>query len=79
MMASAAFHRYAEPHQISRRFLQLSIRSLTLGMSTLMLSLGLDCYLTARIILKQRLLSGLIAGALVEFFPSLWFVLPRLA
>lgn len=77
-MGPAAYHRQAEPHEISQRFLKFSSALLSCGMFTLMLSLLTDCYLIAQIILKQQTLSLVIAGGLGVFYFGLWFVLPRL-
>jgi hypothetical protein len=43
----------------------------------LMIGIGLDFYLIARVILGARLLSGVLAGVLVAVFSMLWFGLPR--
>src|SRR4051812_44067830 len=77
-MAPAAYHRQAEPHQITRRFLTLASRMLSVGMFSLMLSLELDCYLIARIVLQQQLVSLLITLTLGFLYVGLWFVFPWL-
>lgn len=77
-MAPAAYQRQAEPHQITRRFLTLTSRMLSVGMFTLMLSLLLDCYLIAWIILRQKVVSVLITLTLGLLYVGLWFVFPRL-
>ncbi len=76
VMTPAAYHRQAEPHEISATFLRLSTVLLTLGMFTLMLSLAIDSYLIARIILEQRLLSAALTAGLGAVMFGLWFVLP---
>lgn len=76
VMTPAAYHRQAEPHEISCTFLRLSMVLLTLGMFMLLLSIEFDCYLIARIILGQQLLSAVLAGALGLVMLGLWFVLP---
>lgn len=77
LMSPAAYQRQAEPHQITARFVRLSSLLLTAGMFVLMLSIQVNCYLIARIILKQQLPSLLLAGGLGVLFSGLWFVLPR--
>ena len=79
LMTPAAYHRQAEPHQISRTFLQLSSRLLTLGMFALMLSIEVNCYLISHVILKRKLVSGVIAAGLGLWFLGLWFAFPRWA
>lgn len=76
LMTPAAYHRQAEPHRISRTFTRLSSTLLTLGMFTLMLSIQADCYLIARIILQQKLLSFFLSLVLGLLLVGLWFVLP---
>lgn len=78
MMTPAAYHRQAEQHSVSQRFLALASRLITLGMFTLMLALTLDCYLVAGIILRSALGALFIALGLALIFVSLWFVMPRL-
>ncbi|MFO0578119.1 MAG: DUF6328 family protein [Polyangia bacterium] len=78
MMTPAAYHRQAEQHSVSQRFLVLASRLLTLGMFTLMLALSLDCYLVAGIILRSAWFALFIAIGLALIFVSLWFVMPRL-
>ena len=77
-MAPAAYHRQAEPHEISSRFLKLASALLSCGMFSLMLSLLVDCYLIAQIIVKQQTWSLAITGLMGAFYLGLWFVLPRL-
>src|SRR4029079_4924361 len=64
MMTPAAYHRQATPHASSREFVSMASHLLTAGMFILMLSLWLDCYLIARIILNDQLWSGLAVGVL---------------
>lgn len=78
LMAPAAYQRQAEPHQISQWFVRFSSVLLTAGMFMLMLSVQVDCYLIARIVLKQQLPSALVVLGLGVLFTGLWFVLPRL-
>ncbi|HRI49367.1 MAG TPA: DUF6328 family protein [Pseudomonadota bacterium] len=78
LMSPAAYQRQAEPHEISARFVRFSSVLLTLGMFVLMLSIQVDCYLIARIILKQWLPSLLVTIGLGLLFSCLWFVVPRL-
>ena len=78
LMSPAAYQRQAEPHAITERFVRFSSVLLTLGMFVLMLSIQVDCYLIARIILKERLPSLLVTIGLGVLFSCLWFVVPRL-
>lgn len=78
MTTPAAYHRQAEQHSVSQRFLALASRLITLGMFTLMVALTIDCYLVAGIILRSALYALFIALGLALIFVSLWFVMPRL-
>jgi hypothetical protein len=56
----------------------LASRLLLWAMVPLMLGIGLDFYLIARLILAHTLLSLLLAIVLVGLFSTVWFLLPRL-
>jgi hypothetical protein len=77
VMAPAAYHRQTTPREASARFLSLGSRLLLWALMALMIGIGLDFYLIARVILGARLLSGVLAGVLVAVFSTLWFGLPR--
>jgi Family of unknown function (DUF6328) len=77
VMAPAAYHRQTTPREASARFLLLGSRLLLWALVALMIGIGLDFYLIARVILGARLLSGVLAGVLVAVFSMLWFGLPR--
>jgi hypothetical protein len=47
-------------------------------MFPLMVSISLDFYLIARVVLEKRMLSLLLSLALLSVFSTLWFLLPRL-
>ena len=79
VMAPAAYHRQTGPLEVSDRFLMLASRLLLWAMVPLMLGIGLDFYLIARLILANTLLSLLLAIVLVSLFSTGWFLLPRLA
>src|SRR2546430_3771897 len=78
VMAPAAYHRQTGLQEVSVRFLTLASRLLVGAMIPLMLGIGIDFYVIARVILANRWLSALLALALVSLFASLWFLLPRL-
>jgi hypothetical protein len=77
-MAPAAYHRQTGPREVSARFLTLASRLLLGTMIPLMLGIGIDFYVIARVILANSWLSFLLAFALVSLFASLWFLLPPL-
>jgi uncharacterized protein DUF6328 len=79
VMTPAAYHRQTRPREASARFLLLGSRLLLWAMVPLMIGIGLDFYLIARVILGARILSGVLAGVLVALFSVLWFGLPRFA
>ncbi len=78
IMAPAAYHRQTDPHKDSESFIALATRLLLWAMIPLVLGIGLDFYLIARIILANSWLSAVLAALLVLFFFSAWFLLPRL-
>ena len=77
MMAPAAYHRQAEPHHISSRFVRMASLLLTAGMFALMLSIWMDCFLIAKILTKDTLRSVLLISPLALLYVGLWCVLPR--
>ena len=79
IMAPAAYHRQAEPHEITRGFVKLASQLLTAGMFMLMISLWVDCYLIAQVIVKDARLSLLAVALFGVVHVGVWFVLPRLA
>src|SRR5262245_24375277 len=76
IMTPAALHRQQHPQAITRRFLDLSTRLLLWSMPPLALSICIDFYLIAQIIVSD-VLGALLATGLVALFLTMWFVLPR--
>ncbi|SRR6266545_4938260 len=79
VMAPAAYHRQTSPHEVTESFLTLASRLLLGSMIPLMLGIGLDFYLIARVILNNSLLSLLLTLVLISIFSSAWFLLPRIS
>jgi hypothetical protein len=77
IMTPAAYHRQAEPRQISRYFLILASRSLTLAMLVLAVGIGLDIYVVSSVILLSQSLSALIGLSLFGTYIGAWFVFPH--
>ena len=78
LMAPAAISRQAEPHTVTRRFVDVSSMLLTLSMVPFTLGVCLDTYLVGRIILQDRGASLAAAIAVLLMLTGLWFVLPVL-
>jgi len=77
IMSPAAYHRQAERGLISRYFVDHSSRLLTWAMAPLMLTIIMEIYIVARLILQSVQLSFLIAATLFVLFGWKWFVFPR--
>jgi hypothetical protein len=75
IMTPAALHR-RRPNEVTSAFILLSTRLLLSSMLPLALSLSIDFYLVARVIVGSTLVA-LPAAALFALFIALWFVLPR--
>ncbi len=76
MMAPAAYHRQAERNRVTRRFVDLSSRLLTVSMIPFTVGICLDTYLVGRLISHDSTL-GLVAAAGMQLILSgLWFALP---
>lgn len=78
VMAPAAYHRQTSPRQATELFLLVGGRLLLVAMITLMLGVGIDFYLVARVILGDTTMSALLAAGVVLVFTVLWFVFPRI-
>ena len=79
VMTPAAYHRQTSPNEVSSVLVRLGGRFLLGSMLSLMIGIGLDFYLIARLILGDELIAVCISIALVAFFSGCWFVLPRIA
>jgi uncharacterized membrane-anchored protein len=78
IMAPAAYHRQAERGKVTRRFVDLASRLLTLSMVPLIVAFSLDTYLVARLILDERTMSAVIAGIVALVLAGLWYGLPAI-
>ncbi len=77
LMAPAAYHRQRDPQSVSEGFVVIATRLLLYSMFPLMIALGLEFFLIARIITNSAWLSIVLASVLVSIFSTLWFLLPR--
>jgi len=77
VMGPAAYHRQKDPESISEDFIFIATRLLLYSMFPLMMALGLEFYLVARVITNRTALSILLALIVVSIFSILWFLLPR--
>jgi hypothetical protein len=78
IMTPAALHRQSGPREASERFLRVAGRLLLCSMPALMLSIGLDFYLIARVVLGDAGQAAAAACGLVILFATCWFIFPRL-
>lgn len=78
IVAPAAFHRLAEPNVISSRWIRLASRQITWAMAALMIAIGLDVYLVARMIAGPGALALAVGVAASAVLAWLWFALPWL-
>src|SRR5512143_3511748 len=76
VMTPAAYHRQTAPRHASEGFIHMAGRLLLLAMIPMIIGIGLDFYLIARIILKDSLLSLILALLLMAFFAAAWYLLP---
>jgi cobalamin synthase len=76
IMAPAAYHRQAGRGKVTRHFVDLASRLLTIAMLPLIVAFSLDTYLVARLILDDSTLSGFVASAVAMILAALWYALP---
>jgi hypothetical protein len=77
IMTPAAYHRQTGPQEVTKGFIRLSTRLVLWSMLPLCVSICMDFYLIAKIIIGG-VLAPLLAAGLFTVFVILWFVLPRL-
>jgi hypothetical protein len=77
IMSPAAYHRQTSPRGASTHFIRLGGRLLLTAMVPLLIGIGLDFYLIARIVLGSSGFAAAEAVGLVLFFVLCWFGLPR--
>jgi hypothetical protein len=76
IMTPAAYHRIVEQGSVSLFFVRLISWMIAAAMVPLMIALSFEVYVVGIVILKTRMLSAGIAGALVVLLASLWFGFP---
>ena len=76
IMTPAAYHRLVEQGSVSLFFVRLVSSMIAAAMVPLAVALGLEVYVVGTVILAERTLSAVIAGALVMVFAALWFGFP---
>jgi hypothetical protein len=79
IMAPAAYHRQAERGCVTRRFVDLASRLLSLALVPLTLGIVIDTYLLVWLVLGRELPSLCVAGGLLLVLVGLWFVVPQRA
>jgi uncharacterized membrane protein len=72
-----AYHRQRDPQSISANFVFIATRLLLYAMFPLIIALGLEFFLIARVITNSLALSIVLAIVLLGIFSTLWFLLPR--
>jgi hypothetical protein len=77
LMAPAAFHRQKDPEAVSEGFIVIATRLLLYSMFPLMVALGFEFFIVARVITNNVLFSIVLACVLVSICSTLWFLLPR--
>ena len=77
IMTPAALHRQAGSRHVSEMLVRVSSRMLLSSMVPLAISICIEFYLVAQVLLDHALVPAL-AIALLMVFALLWFVLPRL-
>jgi hypothetical protein len=79
VLTPAAYHRQAEPHDVSLKLVRRSTYFLMLGMIGLMSGICIDLALVADMILNRLVPSVAISIFFFLSFMGMWFVFPRLS
>jgi len=77
IMSPASYHRQTSPRAASTHFIRFGGRLLVTALVPLLLGIGLDFYLIARVVLGSSVFAAAEAIGLVMFFALCWFGLPR--
>jgi hypothetical protein len=77
VMAPAAYHRQRDPESVLEGFILIATRLLLWAMIPLMLALGLEFFLIARVITNSIWLSVALGTIVIVIFSTSWFLLPR--
>ena len=75
VVAPAAYHRQAD-RQVSKHFLQLSSRFLTIALIPLAIGTSLDIYIVTRIMGESVMAAQLVSASIFLFYTGIWFVYP---
>lgn len=76
IMAPTAYHRIVEPESGSEFFVRFASRLVAAAMAPLMVSLSIDVYVVARVILADAAAAAAVAVVLFVVLASMWFVYP---
>jgi len=79
IMAPAAYHRLVEASRVSRRWIRMASRDIAWAMAALMLTIALDIYLVARMIVADMGIAAILATGIGAFLSWLWFAQPVFA
>jgi hypothetical protein len=77
VMTPAAYHRQTRPREASEHFLHLAGRLLVASMIPLMIGIGIDFFLIARVIIGSPVAAFGLTIGLELVFIALWFLLPQ--
>lgn len=72
----AAYHRQVEPGYVSRHFLRIVNRALTLALLPLMIALSVEVYLLLMYLFGERGVALGVSLALFALFALMWFAFP---
>lgn len=78
IMAPAAYHRIAERGRLSRHFLNLTSRFMTLAMLPLMLAIPVEVFVVSSQVTDRAGINVAMACFVLLLYTGLWFVFPWL-
>jgi Family of unknown function (DUF6328) len=78
IMTPAAYHRIAERGPVSRHFLNLTSRFMTMAMLPLMLAILVEVFVVSKQITGEPGIGVAIGGVVLVLYAGLWFVFPWL-
>jgi hypothetical protein len=78
IMTPPAWHRQAEPGQVSRYFIALASRLMAWAMLALAWAICLDIYIVANMVTESATVSAAFAGSLLCVYIGAWFAFPLL-
>jgi hypothetical protein len=79
LMTPAAYHRLTGGEKITKHFVTLATRLITIAMLPLAAAIAIDAYLLSRLVFEATWMAVTLAAVVLGIFVGLWFAFPLIA